>query len=528
MPTYLGLDSSTQSLTATLIRVDGETREIVGEHSLVFDGSLPHFGTYRGVIRDDDPAMVLAPPLMWVEALDQLMSDICRSWRRELADLAALSGSAQQHGSVYLNSLGLAQLTTLDPLKPAGDQLRPGLSRVLSPVWMDSSTAEECREIEQTVGGGDVMARRTGARATERFTGPQIRAFFKRDPRAYDSTARIHLVSSFLASVLAGADAPIDYGDGSGMNLMDVAARAFWPAAMDATAPRLAEKLLPIAASWTSVGTLSRYWRERYHLPPARVIAWSGDNPCSLIGTGLVAEGALAISLGTSDTVCGVMCEFRSHADGIGYVSASPTGDYMGTTTFMNGSLARERIRDNYGLDWARVSAALASSPPGNRGGLMLPWFDPEITPRVSKTGLHRRNLDPADQVANVRAIVEAQMMAMANHTQWMSADASLVYATGGASGNRAVLQVMADVFGAEVVRPRSGNGAALGAALRAFHGERLAAGHAIEWKDVIRGFTDTDQNARVQPNAEATRMYAQLRKQYAEFENEVLRNLSQ
>ena len=78
-------------------------------------------------------------------------------------------------------------------------------SRPLSPVWMDSSTTSECREIERAVGGSDVLARRTGSRAFERFTGPQIRAFAKREPHAYRDTARIHLVSSFMAALLAGA-----------------------------------------------------------------------------------------------------------------------------------------------------------------------------------------------------------------------------------------------------------------------------------------------------------------------------------
>ena len=44
-----------------------------------------------------------------------------------------------------------------------------------------------------------MLARRTGSRAFERFTGPQIRAFAKREPDAYRETARIHLVSSFMA-----------------------------------------------------------------------------------------------------------------------------------------------------------------------------------------------------------------------------------------------------------------------------------------------------------------------------------------
>ena len=67
---------------------------------------------------------------------------------------------------------------------------------------------------------------------------------------------------------------------------------------------------------------------------------------------------------------------------------ASPTGAYMGMTVFKNGSLARERVRDAYGMDWPAFSAALARTPAGNRGATMLPWFDPEITPLVLEPGV--------------------------------------------------------------------------------------------------------------------------------------------
>ena len=59
------------------------------------------------------------------------------------------------------------------------------------------------------------------------------------------------------------------------------------------------------------VGPLARYWQERYGFPAANIVVWSGDNPCSLIGVGLVREGRLAVSLGTSDTVFGLMREPR-------------------------------------------------------------------------------------------------------------------------------------------------------------------------------------------------------------------------
>lgn len=523
MPVYLGLDSSTQSLTASLIRVDAGAREAISEYTLSFDQTFPEFGTTKGVIRGAAPGVVGAPPLMWVTALDRMVGELVLKWPREMAELAAVSGSAQQHGSVYLHAPGLARLSSLDPREPLAAQLDDAFSRTLSPVWMDSSTTQECLEIERAVGGREVLARRTGSRAFERFTGPQIRAFAKRDPNGYQDTARIHLVSSFMAALLAGADAPIEYGDGSGMNLMDVSSRMWWPAAVEATASNLAEKLPSIQASWRPAGFLGAYWQQRYGLPAARVIPWSGDNPCSLIGSGLVREGRLAISLGTSDTVCGMMSDFRLHDSGIGYVSASPTGEFMGTTTFMNGSLARERVRDMYGLDWAGFSAALASRPAGNRGALLLPWFDPEITPHVSVPGVRRVGLESSDVAANVRAIVEAQMMAMANHTRWMSPGTSVIHATGGASGNRAVLQVMANVFNADVVRSRTGNSAALGAALRACHADREAGGRPISWDEVIEGFTDPQPDWHFTPDPEAARIYRELREKYASAETEAL-----
>jgi len=304
---------------------------------------------------------------------------------------------------------------------------------------------------------------------------------------------------------------------------MDVSTRSWWPDAVRATAADLADKLPPIQASWLPAGSLAAYWQQRHGLPAARVIPWSGDNPCSLIGSGLVREGRLAISLGTSDTVCGMMRDFRRHDGGIGYVSASPTGEFMGTTTFMNGSLARERVRDMHGLDWARFSAALASTPAGNHGALMLPWFDPEITPHVPAPGVRRVGLDASDISANVRAIVEGQMMAMANHTRWMSAGTSVIHATGGASGNRAVLQVMANVFNAEVVRSRTGNSAALGAALRAFHADRLAVGSPMNWDDVIAGFADPQPDWHFRPDPDAVKVYVELREKYASAETDAL-----
>ncbi len=523
---YLGLDSSTQSVTATAVRIDDthpDRRTILFERSFRYNDALPHYGTQHGVLRSTDPRTVHAPPLMWSEGLERILAELAKDTSVDWSELRAISGSAQQHGSVYVNASAAERLKRLDPAKPLADQLQDVFSRGTSPIWMDSSTTSQCTAIEAAVGGPRELARLTGSRAFERFTGPQIRKFAEDDPAGYEATDRVHLVSSWLASLLAGTHAAIDPGDGSGMNLMDLAAKDWSPDALRATAPNLGAKMPPIAESWSIVGTLSPYWQHRYGFPAARVVAWSGDNPCSLVGTGLVREGIVAVSLGTSDTIFGIMPTARPSEDGTGHVFASPTGAYMGMTVFKNGSLAREHVRDDYKMDWRAFSAALSKTPAGNNGATMLPWFDPEITPLVLEPGVRRFELDAADADANVRAVVEAQMMSLALHSRWMGVTISTIYATGGASANRDVLQVMSDIFNAEVLQLETGNSAALGAALRAFHADRHASGAPLAWDDVIAGFVVPRRESRITPQAANVDVYRRLIDTYAQCEREAL-----
>lgn len=509
MAFYLGFDSSTQSLTAVVLDVEGDRKEIAFESSIGFDRDLPQYGTRHGVLPSATPGVAVAPPVMWAEALDLMLARIARSGLR-LDRIAAISGSAQQHGSVYMNARA-QQLSSLDPAQPIAPQIAPMLARPVAPIWMDTSTAEECAEIAACAGGAAPLAENTGSRPFERFAGPQIRKLFKTDPAAYAATDRIHLVSSFLASLLVGRHAPLDPGDGSGMNLMDLSTSDWWPPALKATAPGLAAKLPPIVASATVVGPLSAYWQRRYRLPAAKVIAWSGDNPCSLVGTGLVAEGRIAISLGTSDTVFGLMNTPRVDPGGTGHVFGSPTGGYMALTCFSNGSLAREKIRDAFGMTWAEFSSALESVPPGNHGRILVPWFEPEITPPVTNPGVRRYGLAADDRAGNVRGVVEAQQMALARHSRWMNVHVDTIRATGGAAANRAILQVMADVFGADVYQFRASNSACLGAALRAYHADRAAEGRPVEWTDVVSGIAEPIGGSRVRPDSSRHAMYREL-----------------
>ena len=237
------------------------------------------------------------------------------------------------------------------------------------------------------------------------------------------------------------------------------------------------------------------------------------------MGTGIVDETRLAVSLGTSDTVFAFTPTPGVNAS---HVFGSPTGGYMSLVCFRNGSLARERIRDEHRLDWPGFARALAETPPGNDGAMMLPWFEPEITPHVAAAGVRRFDLNPADAARNVRAVVEAQMMAMANHANGVAeGQFQRIIATGGAATNRAILQVMADVFGVDVYPLESSNSACLGAALRAYHADRLSDGESIPWSEVVRGFTEPRVEDRIAARPVHVDTYGTLRRVYAAREAE-------
>lgn len=517
---YLGFDSSTQSLSAVVIAVEDGRRVVVWERTLDFDAEFPSYGTTHGVLPSDDRRVARSSPLMWAEALDRMMALLAEDPTIDHRQIRAISGSAQQHGSVYFAKSANDALRRLDPARDLASQLAGIFSRADSPIWMDTSTATACDEITRAVGGPAALARLTGSRAFERFTGPQIRAFQQDDPEAYAATVRIHLVSSYLASLLIGAQAPLEPGDASGMNLMDIATGEWSAEALGATAPRLLDRLPAIEPAWSVAGPLAPYWRERYGYAKARVICWTGDNPSSVVGTGLARPDVATVSLGTSDTLFRVMPHAGFDPTFAGHVFGNPMGTWMGLICCRNGSLARERVCREFGFDWPRFSDALRRTPAANGGRIMLPWFEPEITPPVAEPGVRRYGLDVSDGAADARAVVEAQMMALAIHSRWMGEAPRSIHVTGGAAANREILQVLADVHDAPVYHFGVENAACLGAALRAYHGDRTADGRAASWEDTFAGFVDPARGERLAPDAMNARRYKSLLTAYAACED--------
>ncbi|XP_009790132.1 xylulose kinase 2-like isoform X1 [Nicotiana sylvestris] len=484
---FLGFDCSTQSLKATLL--DANLNIVVSE-LVNYDSELPHYNTKGGAFRDPFVnGRIVSPTLMWVEALDLILHRLEKS-NVDFGKIAAVSGSAQQHGSVYWKNGSFNILSSLDPKKVLVDQFHDAFSIKESPIWMDCSTTEQCKAIEEAVGGGLELAKLTGSRAHERYVGPQIRKIFETRPEIYQNTERISLVSSFMASLLIGGYACIDQTDGAGMNLMDIEHRTWSKIALEATAPGLEEKLGELAPAYAVAGSIASYYVERYHFNKnCVVVQWSGDNPNSLAGLTLNAYGDLAISLGTSDTVFGIATDHRPSLDGHVFPNPVDTKGFMVMLVYKNGSLTREDIRDRYADgSWETFNMFLQQTPPLNDGKIGFYYKEHEILPPLpvgfhryildnfigdSADGVVEREIEEFDPPSEVRALIEGQLLSMRAHAErlGMPSPPKRIIATGGTSANDHILRIIASIFGCNVYTVQKPDSASLGAALRAAHG---------------------------------------------------------
>uniref|UniRef100_A0A4W6EZG7 Xylulose kinase n=1 Tax=Lates calcarifer TaxID=8187 RepID=A0A4W6EZG7_LATCA len=486
---YLGFDFSTQQLK--VVAIDGDLN-VVHQNHVLFDSELPEFRTQGGVQLHADRLTVTSPVLMWVKALDLLLDKMRRA-EFDFSRVRALSGSGQQHGSVYWRRGASETLNQLDPDQSLYQQLQVCVFSVSdSPVWMDSSSSQQCQDLQAAAGGALRLAEITGSRAYERFTGNQIAKLRQNRPEEFQDTERISLVSSFAASLFLGGYAAIDYSDGSGMNLLDIRSRTWSEICLEATAPHL-DRLLGAPLPPTSVlGPVSSYFVRRCGFSEScRVVAFTGDNPASLAGMRL-QQGDIAVSLGTSDTVFLWIQQPRPALEGHVFCNPVDWQEYMALLCFKNGSLTRERVRNECtGGSWEVFSAALRETPLGNNGNIGFYFDTMEITPPA--VGVHR--FDPDDTEVSsvspqveVRALVEGQFLSRRLHAERLGYSiipGTRVLATGGASSNKEILQVLSDVFNAPVYTIDLSNSTCLGSAYRALHG--LVAESGVSFFDVVK-----------------------------------------
>ena len=185
----LGLDSSTQSLSAVVIDID--TAEKCFEHSLDYraDTRLNQFGIGEDYIlppREEGEAE--QPPLMYLASLDALFTDM-REAGVALENIVAINTSGQQHGHVYLNRNAANTFSNLQKPESNASELKTLLADVFSyptaPIWMTANTVAQTDAVRNGVGGKTEMINLSGSDAPLRFTGTVVRRVAEQSPEHY-------------------------------------------------------------------------------------------------------------------------------------------------------------------------------------------------------------------------------------------------------------------------------------------------------------------------------------------------------
>ena len=473
----LGLDSSTQSLSAVVIDID--TAEKYFEHSLDYraDARLNRFGIGEDYIlppREEGEAE--QPPLMYLASLDAMFADI-REAGVPLESILLINTSGQQHGHVYLNGDAdalLAQLASFQNFDEDERDLQTLLKDAFAypnaPIWMTANTGAQTDAVRNGVGGKAEMIDLSGSDAPLRFTGTVMRRVGEQFPEHYAATAKIQLISSFIPAVLTGnANIPIDYGNACGMSLMNYRLKTWDPALLAATAQGLPgdaeefqSKLPTLVRPDSIVGSLAAYYIEKYGFEGrCAVIAGSGDNPQAKVPVG----GDL-LSLGTS--FVNMVSTDGDTLDPEGFANAMYDGinrPFMfGCRT--NGAMVWDTVRSNYGLakeEYAPAEAALQEVAPGQ----FMTFWQPktESFPVSGAFELIRADAQPT-LAEDYTGIIETSLAAVYVYSAVFTKQTQTpLFVTGGATDSPEIMRRVAGIWNRPTLPVEKG-GAALGAAV--------------------------------------------------------------
>lgn len=100
-----------------------------------------------------------------MESLNLVLDRLSEAMPVPMNRIRGVSGSGQQHGSVFWSAEAEALLQGLDPEKSLVEQLRGSLAHEWAPNWQDQSTQRECDAFDAALGGREKLAEATGSGA---------------------------------------------------------------------------------------------------------------------------------------------------------------------------------------------------------------------------------------------------------------------------------------------------------------------------------------------------------------------------
>jgi xylulokinase len=452
-------------------------------------------------------------PELWWEATKNTLAKVLASGRFRPADVAGVGLSGQMHGSVFLDR--------------GGRVIRPAL------LWNDQRTGAECRQIEQQAGGREALVRLVANPALTGFTAPKLLWVRTHEPKYWDQVRQVLLPKDYVRYRLTGTFAT-EVSDASGTLMLDVANRR-WSRELLSKLD-IDPALLPDCfESQVISAQVSESGSKVTGLPVGTpVVGGGGDQPAGAVGNGIVRQGVVSATMGTSGVVF-------AHADALGF---DPLGrlqrgchavpgawHVMGVVLAAGGSF--QWFRNELGKAEVAAAAKSGKDPyflladeaalagPGAEGLFFLPYLTGERTPHFDPdakgawVGLTVRH----GRAHMIRSVLEGATFAMRDSLELireMGATIEQVRVSGGGARSPLWRKIQADIYGCDVHTLNSTEGPAFGVALLAQVGTGGFSSVPEACDATIRAVDST----RVDPRAKAfyDRAYAIYRQIYLDL----------
>ena len=285
--------------------------------------------------------------------------------------ICAIGLTGQMHGSVFL------------------DKQHQVIRRAL--LWNDQRTAKECDQITEVIGREKLISI-AGNPALTGFQAPKILWLRNNEPEAYAKLDKVLLPKDFIRLKLTGEFAT-DCSDASGTLLLDLKKRDWSSEILE---------LLEIPVSWLPkvyegsqvTGKLLPAIAELTGIPAGiPVIAGGGDNAAAAVGTGIVRQGLVSSSIGTSGVIFAHSDELTFDPQGRlhTFCHAVPTKNHLMAVTLSAGNSfrwLRDFFREISGgvgnrIDYSEMTAMASKVDPGSEGLVFLPYLSGERTPHL-------------------------------------------------------------------------------------------------------------------------------------------------
>ena len=275
----LGIDVGTTGSKALLIDADGA---VIASATTEY----PMF-TPQPLWAEQNPAD------WWVATVASIRQVLAEGDARP-DQVAGVGLTGQMHGLVLLDA--------------AGEVLRPCI------MWNDQRTAAQCAEITAMVGADEVL-RLTGNPVLPGFTAPKIVWVRQHEPEVYARIAQVLLPKDYVRFCLTGGFFS-EVSDASGTSMFDVGRRQ-WSEDM-ARALEVPREWLPevTESPVVSARVSAAAAAETGLLEGTPIVGGGGDQAAQAVGTGIVAEGVVSATLGTSGVVFAASDTYRVEPQG--------------------------------------------------------------------------------------------------------------------------------------------------------------------------------------------------------------------